>query len=110
MKTCLLGVAVAAVLTLLYANGGGPHTLREMLCVGCYCFFIPFGWKLLTYLQSFLPVTIFGTLWFWLFWICTKSVISIFVGIPAFVYQAVRTLCNQKRIRQLQGEHTGEVG
>lgn len=83
LKTCLLGVAVAAVLTLLYANGGGPHTLREMLFVGCYCFFIPFGWKLLTYLQSFLPVTIFGTLWFWLFWICTKGVISIFVGIPA---------------------------
>lgn len=95
---------------LLYANGGGPHSLGEILFLGSYCFFIPFGWKLLTYLQSFLPVTIFGTLWFWLFWICTKSVISIFVGIPAFVYQAVRTLCNQKRIRQLQGERTGEVG
>ena len=108
-KTCLLGIAVAAVLTLLYANGGGPHTLSEMLFVGCYCFFIPFGWKLLTYLQSFLPVTIFGTLWFWLFWICVKGMVSIFVGIPAFIYQAVRTLRNQKRIQQLQNECTGEV-
>ena len=58
-----------------------------------------FGWKLITYLQSFLPLTIFGTLWFWIFWALAKGIISIFIGIPAFLYQLVKTFFVQRKIQ-----------
>lgn len=64
-------------------------------------FFVPFGWKVLTYLQSFIPLTLFGTWWFWLIYGIVKAFISIFVGIPAFIFQLVRTIRNEKKIKDL---------
>ena len=65
-------------------------------------FCIPFGWKLLTYLQSFIPLTIFGTWWFWGVYTIIKLFVSLFVGIPAFIYQLIKTIRAQKKIDHLK--------
>ena len=78
---------------------GIAAALLILACVAVWFFFIPFGWKLITYLQSFLPLTIFGTLWFWIFWALAKGAISIFIGIPAFLYQLVKTFFVQRKIQ-----------
>ena len=62
---------------------------------------VPFGWKFLTYLQSFFPLTIFGTSWFWLIYGVVKLVLSMIVGIPAFFYQLVKTILVQRKIKNL---------
>ncbi len=65
-------------------------------------FCIPFGWKFLTYLQSFFPVSLFGTFWFWFIYIAIKVFLSLFVGIPAFIYQLVKTILTQRKINKLK--------
>lgn len=107
LRTCAIGVVTAVLLS--YLCCGTSLGLAGQILFGGLCFFIPFGWKLLTYLQSFLPITIFGTIWFWLFWIMLKGIISIFVGIPAFAYQAIRTWQNQKRLHAIQHAADQEV-
>ena len=63
---------------------------------------IPFGWRFLTYLQSFFPLTIWGTFWFWIIYGIIKLVLSIIVGIPAFIYQLVKTILTQIKINKLK--------
>ena len=78
------------------------------LFFGAFC--IPFGWKFLTYLQSFVPVSLFGTFWFWIIYIAVKAFLSVFAGIPAFIYQLVKTIITQRKINRLEqkGEKTSE--
>ena len=97
LRTCVYGAVTALILgqTLLQSSAAGP----ERMLYAVWFFFIPFGWKLITYLQSFLPLTIFGTLWFWIFWALAKGIISIFIGIPAFFYQLVKTFFVQRKIQ-----------
>lgn len=63
---------------------------------------VPFGWKLLTYLQSFFPLFIFGTFWFWMIYGVVKLALSMFIGIPAFLYQLVKTILTQRKISKLK--------
>lgn len=97
LRTCVYGAVTALILgqTLLQSSAAGP----ERMLYAVWFFFIPFGWKLITYLQSFLPLTIFGTLWFWIFWALAKGIISIIIGIPAFLYQLVKTFFVQRKIQ-----------
>ncbi len=78
------------------------------LFFGAFC--IPFGWKFLTYLQSFVPVSLIGTFWFWIIYIAVKAFLSVFAGIPAFIYQLVKTIITQRKINRLEqkGEKTSE--
>ncbi len=69
------------------------------LFFGGFC--IPFGWKFLTYLQSFFPVSLFGTFWFWFIYLAVKVFLSILVGIPAFLYQLVKVILTQSKINKL---------
>lgn len=70
------------------------------------CFFlgicVPFGWKFLTYLQSFFPLSIFGTFWFWIIYGIVKLFLSMLIGIPAFIYQLVKTILTQRKINKLK--------
>lgn len=68
----------------------------------CGAFCIPFGWKFLTYLQSFFPIFMLGTFWFWFGYGVVKLFLSIFVGIPAFIYQLVKTILAQSKINKLK--------
>lgn len=104
IRTCVYGVIVALVICFICAQGDVPPSAGELLQYGVFCFFIPFGWKLLTYVQSFIPVMIIGSLWFWLGWIFVKMGLSIFIGIPAFLYQMVKTFFVQNKINKAKKE------
>ncbi len=65
-------------------------------------FCIPFGWKFFTYLQSFIPIFLIGTWWFWLIYIGVKAILSILAGVPAFIYQLVKTILTQRKINKLK--------
>lgn len=54
-----------------------------------FFFFLPFGWAVFTYLEQFFPSVFLGGLLFW-FYLVFKFVISIFLGIPCFIYQIVK--------------------
>lgn len=102
IRTCIFGVIVSAILCSLCLQASNPPGFGTMLLYAALFFFIPFGWKLLTYLQSFIPLMIIGTIWFWVFWIVLKAFISIVVGIPAFLYQLFKTFFVQGEIQKAQ--------
>lgn len=97
LRTCVYGVITALILGSIFPRGSLSGL--ELTLFSTMFFFIPFGWKLITYLQSFLPLTIFGTLWFWVFWALVKGIVSIFIGIPAFLYQLVKTFFVQRELQ-----------
>ena len=91
IKACLFGVAIMVIFRV--PDAGFANVIL---------FFIPFGWKLLTYLQSKVPIFLIGNIVFWVCWLLFKALLSIFVGIPAFFYQLVRTFFVQKKINDLK--------
>ena len=100
IRACIAGVVVGLVFYSMFAGGGADAGSR----VTCFVlgFFVPFGWKLLTYLQSFIPLTIFGTLGFWLMWLVFKTILSVMLGIPAFIYQLIKTFFVNKKIQSVR--------
>lgn len=108
IRTCVYGVILAAILCMICLQSSTPPGIGAMLGYAVLFFFIPFGWKLLTYLQSFIPLMIIGTIWFWLFWIALKALISIVIGIPAFLYQLFKTFFVQGKIQKAQQELQAE--
>lgn len=101
-KTCLWGVVWGAVVVLICNQGSSGLTGSDNVLYFGWFFFVPFGWKLLTYLQSLFPVFILGTPFFWLCWFVVKLIICMFIGIPAFIFQLFKTISVEKKIRKLQ--------
>ena len=101
LKTVGQGIIVGLVWCLVMRNYGN-NTFGDLVGQFVLMIFVPFGWKILTYLQSFIPLTIFGTWWFWLIYAFVKLFLSIFIGIPAFFYQPVKTIHNQKKLQRLE--------
>lgn len=103
IKTAVIGIitGIICVWSLIQDEKMEPGFVNNVagFFVG---FCIPFGWKFLTYLQSFFPVTIFGTFWFWIIYLGVKAVLSIFIGIPAFIFQLVKTIFTQRKINKLK--------
>ena len=103
--TAAIGILVG-IFTVWYMTKSryGNADARFIDCVGYFfvgiC--IPFGWKFLTYLQSFFPLTIFGSFLFWFVFWSVKLILSIIVGIPAFIFQLVKTILTQKKIDKLE--------
>lgn len=101
IKTVIGGIFVG-ILLVWFMKSEYPD-LTAAMCA--YYFFIgicvPFGWKILTYLQSFFPLSIFGTFWFWIIYGVIKLGLSMFIGIPAFIYQLVKTILTQRKINRL---------
>lgn len=98
----LKAIAIGAVLVVgfiwLGQFGSSPNPYLPLHCF--WLFFAPFGWKLLTHLQARFPVTIFATAAVWLAWGVFKLVICFFIGFPAFIYQLVKTISAQKKIKE----------
>lgn len=101
IKTLLTGFAPAA-LYLVYGVGSLGLPFGEQFPVAVCIFFIPFGWRLISYGQAE-----------YLFWatsdgftalliLAFKAILSVLIGIPAFLYQLVRTISNQRKISQLR--------
>lgn len=76
---------------------GHDNEFFDYVLVFCAGFGIPFGWKLLTYFQSFFPLFIIGSFLFWIIYGAIKLFLSIYVGIPAFIYQLIKTISAQKK-------------
>ena len=108
IRTCIYGVVLAAVICWICAQGSTPPTAGQMLSYAVMCFFVPFGWKILTYLQSFMPLTIIGTVWFWVLWVMIKAVVSMVIGVPAFIYQLFKTFFAQGKIQKTRQEIQAE--
>lgn len=102
IKTTIIGILVAIIATWWTANHGSRlSSFGDYANTFAGFFFVPFGWKFLTYLQSFFPVSLFGTFWFWIIYIAIKAILSVIVGIPAFIYQLVKTILAQRKINKL---------
>lgn len=100
IKTTLIGVVIG--IALMVWQHDDAYTVGDYIGYLIIGLFIPFGWKFLTYLQSFIPIFLFGTWWFWLIYIIVKAFLSIFIGIPAFIYQLVKTIMAQRKINKLK--------
>ena len=102
IKTAVIGIFIGIFFVWFMK---GEHPERGFTdCVGYFVIGIcaPFGWKFLTYLQSFIPLSIFGTFWFWIIYGAVKLALSMLVGIPAFIYQLVKTIFTQRKINKLK--------
>lgn len=100
IKVLLLGVVVGAICLYLCVSSK-PRSFVDMVVFFLMGFVVPFGWKLLTYVQSFFPVTIFGTFAFWAVWCVVKFFLSMAVGGPAFIYQLIKTISAQSKISKM---------
>lgn len=105
IKTAVIGVVVGILFVLLLSTTNSFKAEAGLLDY-VFDFFLGFcavfGWKFLTYLQSFLPVSLFGTIWFWVIYIGIKAVISAIAGTSAFIYQLVKTIRTQDKINKLK--------
>lgn len=102
IKTAAIGVALGVAMVLIVANGYGTSSIFSYLVYLVAGFCIPFGWKFLTYLQSFLPIWIIGSFGFWFCYCVFKAFFSVFVGIPAFIYQLIKVISSQRKINDLK--------
>lgn len=102
IKTAVIGIIVGVFYVWYYSTREWAGGFGDSVGQFCIAFCVPFGWKFLTYLQSFFPVSLFGTFWFWIIYIAVKVLLSGFVGIPAFIYQLVKTILAQRKINKLK--------
>lgn len=101
IKTSVIGIIVGVLWVWFMKSQHSELPVSECALDFFMGFCIPFGWKALTYLQSFIPLTLFGTWWFWFIYLIVKAVLSIFVGMPALIYQLVKTILTQRKINRL---------
>lgn len=82
----IIGLAASFIMKLVFdeISPGESHTA---LCV--MAFFIPFGWRLITYLEQWLPCFIVESFIYFIY-LAIKLVCSIFVGIPCFIIQVIK--------------------
>lgn len=100
IKTTIIGIVVGLILVWFMKSSNtsaGDYAMYMFLGICA-----PFGWQLLTYLQSFIPLSLFGTFWFWAIYFIIKLGVSMLVGIPAFFYQLIKTIINQTKINKLK--------
>ncbi|MCI8947969.1 MAG: hypothetical protein HFI91_13120 [Lachnospiraceae bacterium] len=65
IKTAIIGILVGIFFVRWDVHGGNGNVDTSFIDnVGMFCvaFCIPFGWRFITYLQSFFPISLFGTL------------------------------------------------
>lgn len=103
IKTAVIGIIVGIFFVWQETTHESVDTsFVEYVGLFLVAFCIPFGWKFLTFLQSFFPISIFGNFLFWIIYIGVKAILSVFVGIPAFFYQLVKTILTQRKINKLK--------
>lgn len=102
IRTAVIGIFISIIGTWYGAQSGSLRGFTDYVSSIILWFCVPFGWTFLTYLQSFFPVTIFGTYWFWFIYGVVKVCLSMVVGVPAFIYQLVKTISAQNKINKLE--------
>lgn len=104
IKTAVIGILVGIFFVWWSVTRGENVGYGFVDYVGYFfvAFCIPFGWKFFTYLQSFFPIFIIGTWWFWFLFGVVKLLLSVFAGVPAFIYQLVKTILTQRKINKMK--------
>ncbi len=103
IKTSVIGILFSILFTWFRVREGiADDSFGEAVFLFFAWFCVPFGWKFFTYLQSFFPIYLFGTFWFWFIYGAIKFVLSAVAGIPAFIYQLVKTIITQRKINKLK--------
>jgi len=74
------------------------NNLGVAIVFGLMCFFVPYGWSTISYLLSFLPIMILP-IYIFIIWYVFKFAISIFFGIPCFLFQLIRYLWIRHKIK-----------
>ena len=97
-RACVLGLVVGMVTVSIIIESGLP--LPMYLVYFLLSFTVPFGWKLITYLQSFFRFFLIAPVTFWIAWYIFKFMMSMFIGIPAFLYQLFKTMKVQKELER----------
>ncbi|WNX84079.1 hypothetical protein RWV98_16085 [Agathobaculum sp. NTUH-O15-33] len=84
----LKGLLGAVGLTALFGLLGGGN-IMQIAPMGIGFFFVPFGWAVLTYIEQWLPAFLMDGIVF-LFYLVVKLMLSMFLGIPCFLYQIIK--------------------
>lgn len=79
---------IAAFLMKLFYNEISPDSSNAVF-MSVLAFFIPFGWRLITYIEQWLPGFIVES-YIYFIYLGIKLVFSIFVGIPCFIFQIIK--------------------
>ena len=101
ISTCIKGIVIAVIIFSFYCFEV-KSTFGDSLAFAVICFFIPFGWHFITYLQSRSSIFLIGNLLFWAFWYCAKALISLVIGIPCFIYQLIKTFAAERNLQAHQ--------
>ena len=96
-QTCVYGLIMFLAILWLFHAGGNSMGKDELIIAFCLFFFLPFGWRLLTYFQGNMAFVVLNTGVMFV-WLCIKIVLSFVVAIPAFIYQLVKTISAQRKI------------
>lgn len=105
IKTAVIGILVGILFVWYSAtqiHGDVDNSFADNVGLFFVAFCIPFGWKFLTFLQSFFPISIFGNFLFWIIYIGVKALVSAIVGVPAFIFQLIKTILTQRNINKLK--------
>lgn len=103
IKTAVIGIIVGIIfLCVPSLRGDGLDGFGDYVGYFFVAFCVPFGWKFFTYLQSFIPIFLIGTWWFWLIYLGVKACLSALVGIPCLFFQLVKTILTQRKISKLK--------
>lgn len=105
IKTAVIGVIFGVIYvwyTDTHMNSVEYNSLGDYVGMFCVAFCIPFGWKFLTFLQSFIPISLIGNWLIWAIYLAVKMVLSAVVGVPAFIFQLVKTILAQRKISRLK--------
>lgn len=100
VRACAGGAVCGIAFAVVVVYGGA--NFADALLAFFLGFFIPFGWKLITYKQASMTIFIGDGAWIaMLAWYGVKITLSLIIGIFAFIYQAYRTFSAQKKIDQV---------
>lgn len=101
IKSIVIGILIGGIACFLMNISGAwyDYPLSSKIVFFLVFFTVPYGWALITYLQSKIPLTVFGSLAFWWFWFAFKLAFSICLGIPSFIYQVIKFIVTRKNLK-----------
>ena len=98
LTTAIKGVIAATLWTFFIVSQQG-FSFTELGTI-FMVFTIPFGYRMITYLESFVKVLLFLPIVVWVFYVVLKIIAAALLGIPCFIYQTFITFFRIKKIKE----------
>lgn len=86
IKAVITGIICSVIVTYIF---GLMSSDDVPMSVSVMFFFLPFGWKLITYVEQWLPGILMSGPVF-IIYLCIKFALSMFLGIFCFMYQIIK--------------------